>query len=523
MKKTVLINILLALMYSGRTAYREFGLVDRIRLALELLAIPELSGGGSDESNINARLRDLIVLFINKHTADEAIDLTELTMELENIGIYHPEVVNTFVGKVNRLKEMPQEEIDKQAAYAIKKMNDYIRVTQLGAQMTKASFALRDAQMLGDIAQAVKAVEEYQTHAQEFLKVANATSKHQVTSISGITSVSSTAEPDSVGRELDDFKKTYSGIGGLKLGLQGWNEAFGPDGEIPRGVMIEIQALSGCGKGETMRRLLMDICRYNDPVLFDEKLKPMVMYFTAEDTPGEAWGKMYHQLYCETNNAFPPTTTTPKEQQDYVMEKLRARGFEFTLVKCVKDTTPIEQVLQVMDHYRNAGWEIVAAGVDYMAKFDHSHYRLSVDSYNIQRKHSVLGGYCKDNKITVFAANQLGNERAIELASVEDDFAREAERIGFNVGSNRILDELDARLVVHVKQGPNGSYYHQFCTGKLRWAKGWPRDKRYSTYQMHAIDGQAGGFILPDIGETSRACRDMGGGLKAGGNEAAYF
>lgn len=523
MKKTILINILLAV-FLGSYSKNVSPLVSiKVGRALDLLNIPEFSNGSGNELSLLCALRDIVLRLLNR-PAGTKIDTDEFLMSLENVSIYHQEVVGFIKSKITDVNELEEDELGKRVGYYIKEINNFINVTEISKLSTKLSFDIRECQNNGDLSKVSELVKEFEQESEKYRSRDNG-EFNPLGHISGIREVSGTGNKDSLISAMKDAEVTYEGEGLISFGLSGWNDALGPNRAAPRGVLIEIQALSGRSKSETMRRLLSDVCIHNSPYLFNENAKPIVMYFTAEDTTAECWNKLYTQFWCEENGSFPEDTISVEEKTQYCIERLTVKGIHFEIISCRKNQTTIEDCIEVMEHYRTSGWEIIACGIDYMALFSHDHYSSTMlDTFKIQRKHSVIGGYGKEHKILTFVANQLGSAPAIELDSVEENFAREAARQNFNVGSNRILDELDGRIVVNVKEGANRKWYHQFATSKLRWAKGWPQANRYCCYEMHNIDGLAAGFIKTDLGEESRACHDMGGGLKSGkGGGAAYF
>jgi DNA-directed RNA polymerase subunit N (RpoN/RPB10) len=522
MKRDLLLTIMLAVIYGEITTSKNATLSDRVRKAIALLNIPEMASGGGDETSLQVSLRDIVIRLISRSN-NGAMDVPDLLISLESSLIYHPEVLNFFKKTLGDIATVNQEEINIRANVYGKKVKDYTDCAEIARATTELSFKIRDAQLAGDRKLVATYLDDYHRSVEGFRAITG--TDNPMLQIGGIREISGTEDEASMETAFTDAEVTYEGKGLLKLGCQGWNDSFGPEASIPRGVMIELQALSGCSKSETIRRMLSDICVFNRPYVFNEKAKPIVIYFTAEDTSGESWDKMYRQMYCEETSEFPIRDITAKQRTKFVKKRLNRNGIDFTIVSCRKNGTTMEDVIEVLEAYKGKGYEVIACGVDYMGLFSHDHYDANLlDTFKIQRKHSVIGGYCKENKITVFVANQLGTAPAQELAGEVDDFARDAAIKGFSVGSSRILDELDGRIVVHIKEHSNGTWYHQWSTSKLRWAKGWKVANKYCTYAMHNIEGKAAGFVMSDLGMESQACRDMSGGLKSGKDGGgAYF
>lgn len=524
MKKTILINIMLSIILESHAKGNSPIVAMKVTKALDLLKIPEFSSGNGNEMSLLCALRDMSQRLLNRPPGSK-IDIDTFFMDLEHASIYYPEVVTFIKQKLDGIDSLSDKELAKRSGWYIQQVNEYIETTEVSRMASQLGFAIRECQSKGDHKRIGQLLKEFKQESAQYEKLDGEGDYNPLAHIGGVREVSGTTNSKTLVSALDDAEITYEGEGLIKFGLQGWNDAFGPKRSVPRGVMIEIQALSGKSKSETMRRLLSDVCTENDPYLFNPGLKPVVLYFTAEDTTSECWNKLYIQFYCELTGTFPTEEVSNEEKAQYCMDHLTKRGIHFEIISCRKNETTPEEVLEVVQYYQTTGWEVLALGVDYMALYKHDHYDPSLlDTYKIQRKHSVIGGFCKENKILAFVANQLGSADAEEAAASEEDFARVAAKRGYVVGSRRIKDELDGRIVVHIKEAANGKWYHQFAVDKIRWAKGWPQANRYCCYEMHSIDGLAAGFILSDIGMESKACHDMGGGLKSGkGAGSVYF
>jgi hypothetical protein len=368
MKRDLLLTILLAVIYGDLTTSKNASLKDRVKKALGLLHIPEMASGGGDETSLLVTIRDLIIRLVGR-TGGDTIDVVQFLISLESTLIYHKEVLAFLKGRLDNTDTLDQEELNKRAGGYAKSVKDFADCADVYKATTELSFKIRDAQMSGDRRLVSTYLDEYNRRTEDFKLISDA--GNHMLNIGGIREISGTDDEDSMTAAFDDAEVTYEGLGLLKLGCQGWNDSFGPEASIPRGVLVEIQALSGCSKSETMRRILSDVCMFNVPYTFNPKAKPIVIYFTAEDTSGECWDKMFKQMYCEEHEVFPTKELSTQDKTKYVKGKLKVQGVDFTIVSCRKNQTTMEDVIEVLEAYKSKGYEVIACGVDYMGLFKH--------------------------------------------------------------------------------------------------------------------------------------------------------
>lgn len=516
-ERIVLINILLALINQSYGNNKNQTLMTTIDEALELIRTPAVAGSGSDEMSLLVALKDLI-LELQSLGVREPYEERNIMARMRVIGIYFKEVVTMVEEHLKEIANKDKEQCDKDYYYYHSQINGFVREAKFTQIMSSFSFKLRENPDL------LKNREAFIRDLNaELAPYVSAGSGFKYTDIPGIMSSIDLEDTDDLNALYNETQDLYSDLGVLKFDLQGWNDMMGNHKGLPRGMMGEIQAFSGGGKSETMRKMLTGMAICNKPHMINPNKKPLIVYLTFEDTQREAYEKMFTQLYREEHDCLIKVTDLDtKDVVKYVQDKLQAKGYRFKVIYGEKYASSPYDVVNLLEAIQNDGYEIHALGLDYMLLLNMTNVPGHLDTYRLKSSYGIVGAYCKARGITCITAAQIDDSAKYKLEEAEE-FAREAVNMNLSAGSKYIIHELDFRLFVHIETSEAGEeYYHQMALGKCRFIRSMPKKLRYAVYKMHSVDGEAGGFIKPDVDGPSQVRDRTGGDLRTNGGNAIW-
>lgn len=502
--RIVLINILLALINQSYGTNKNQTLMATIDEALPLIKTPSITTGGNDEASLLISLKDLI-LELKQIGTKEPYDVRHIRARLRVIGIYFKDVVQLFEDYLQDMETKTPELANKDYYSYHSQVNTFVRETGFQKIMSEYSFKLREnPDLLKDRETFLRQLNE------ELSPFAGGGTGFKYTDVPGIVSVIDVEDTKDLGDLYEETQDLYSNLGVLKFDLQGWNQLFGPNGGILRGEFGEIQALSGMGKSETMRKMLTGIATSNTPHMLNPEKTPLILYLSYEDTQREIYEKMFTQLYREEHDCLTSINDLSTEElTDYVQTKLQSRGYKFKVAYGEKYASSPYDVVALLESLQQDGYEIHAFGLDYMLLLTMNNVPGMMDTYKIKNGYGIIGSYTKSRGIACITAAQI-DDSAKYLIEESDEFAKDAVNRNLSAGSKYIIHELDFRLFAHVNETGDG-FYHQLAKGKHRLGRATPTKHKYAVYEMHSVDGTPSGFIKGDL-NTENMVRDCSGG-----------
>lgn len=515
-ERTALLNIILALINQSYGSNKNETLLHVIDEAFEMIRLPATVGDGADQGSLLLNLKELAEELRTQGTK-HPYDPNWLKLRTKVLAVYHKDVKDLLEEVIQELGKRADEEYNADYIYYHNAINRYVRDSKFQNIMFKWACRFREnPDMVHNREQYIREMNE------ELSPYVGQSTGFQYTDINGIVSEVDVEDDEKLGELYQEVQELSSSAGVLKFDLQGWNEAFGKNGGVLRGTLGELQAMSGCGKSETMRKMLTGIARNNDPLMIDENKKPLILYLTLEDTQREAYEKMFTQMYSEEFDVLVNIAEFNYEDiVAYVKKTLRARGYHFKVIEGEKHKVTPYDVITLLESLSTQGYEIHAMGLDYMLLLDLSSVPGFMDTYKIKNSYGIIGAYTKTRGITCITAAQI-DDSAKSLMLESDEFAKEAVERNYSAGSKYIIHELDWRVFTHVTDGCDGFWYHQFAIGKNRTSRMTPYKDKYAVYRMHLVDGQAGGFIKSDLGGESQVRTNTAGSLKSAGGGVAF-
>ena len=520
-ERTTLLNIILALINQSYGSNKNESLLHIVDEAFELIRTPAMVGDGADSGSLLIMLKEFAEELRIQGTK-LPYDYNFLKLRIKTLAVYHKDVKDLLQEEIDDLKTKDVDSCNGDYTYYHNTINTFVRESKFQTILFKWACRIRESQqMLQNREEALR-----EMNAELAPYVASSTG-FNYTDINGIVSEVDVENEEKLGEIYQEIQELTSSAGVLKFDMQGWNEAFGKNGGVLRGTLGELQAMSGCGKSETMRKMLTGIARSNDPLMIDDKKKPLILYLTLEDTQREAYEKMFTQMYSEEFDVLVDITKFDyKDICAYVSKTLTAKGYHFKVIEGEKHKVTPYDVISLLESLNSQGYEIHALGLDYMLLLDLSNVPGFMDTYKIKNSYGIIGAYTKTRGITCITAAQI-DDSAKSLMLESDEFAKDAVERNYSAGSKYIIHELDWRIFTHVTDGCDGFWYHQLAIGKNRTSRMTPYKDKYAVYRMHMVKdsagvGRAGGFIKTDFDGESQVRSNTAGNLRSMGGGMAF-
>lgn len=169
----------------------------------------------------------------------------------------------------------------------------------------------------------------------------------------------------------ESFKLAVQSIGAdgiIKFGWQAFNRMFGEYGGARRGEQIVIGALQHSFKSGTSLEMLKSAALYNKPFMHDHTKKPMLLRISFENSAMNDLIHLYRSLLePEINQKIDQTAINPYEAAAYVYERLGVNGYHVQIDHYDPSEFTIYDLLDIIEKYENAGYEIHMVNIDYLA------------------------------------------------------------------------------------------------------------------------------------------------------------
>lgn len=509
-----LLNIILlqvneSYLQGNRTDYHSL-----VEEALDFIKPPQAMFGVTDEASAIEHLKSLAVEMLVKGNK-EPVEIDKFITRIKVLAINFKHLFDLICEELAKIPLKEQKQLKKDVRYYAQLIRDKLDDLKFTRIMRQKFF---DFQSNTNIHTDKRA---FLDGLIESLQPYTNSSTKQGLNIPGINNIISLANRDQVANIIQTAQQICSDDGMMVTDIQGWNALFG--GGLRRGEIIDLDAMTGRGKSDTVRRIIRGIARSNKPYMLDPNKKPALLIFTLEDTPDEILSKMYCDIREEEEGQ--PIDITKVDRYDvaeYVESYIGVNGYKLLIVEGEKHAVNVDGWRRLIDYIEADGYEIHLAALDYLQLMRYDDMPGGNPATQIKNVLGKTGEYCKQRLITYITCNQL-DTKAKEHARTSIEIAREVVGKNFQENCKSITNEVDMELCAHVATGSeteDGFAYHQLARGKHRNGKKTPVGDRYAVYAMHRTeDGKPIGFIKGDLGgpamvrnRTAGALRSAGGG-----------
>lgn len=282
-----------------------------------------------------------------------------------------------------------------------------------------------------------------------------------------ITSVNF-SERDSVVSAFDDMHKSLSTEGIIKWPIKALNKMMGIQAGGRRGEFGLINALPGNNKSGTLLDLFVGTCLYNDPFVFNEGKKPLVLLYSTEDDVPIIIQKIYVILkQLELGCAVSLKGVSAQDAADYVMPRLQARGWHAEIHRIRGSAFSYAKYIKHLEQYKAKGYEVCASFVDYLAMYSKDGCAQGSTGDDLQDLYKRVREYTAPEKILQVTAHQLSTQAKEEKRLNPTKFIRDMPGGGYYQGCKKLDTEVDWEFYVNKQVVNNGTYF-EYLWGKHR-------------------------------------------------------
>lgn len=326
---------------------------DLVRTVLKLFETgkeSQLMGGESTViSDINYLLKDMID---NPDNYDKISLLQSLEMILKD-----KESLLKVVDKTIDT-ELRQADLKRTIISLRNVLNNYYKEESVKKLISKASYQL-NTNAIGD-----KTISEFVNELSTSLEAHSVSTKVKDP---GIIDEQDIGDEASLGNVIDRIKAQATEGGRLTTGWKELNEMT--QGGFRRGIMVSVNALQHNYKSGFVQSLLMQLPRYNKPVLDEPGKKPLIVYLSFEDDSTVYVEFMYRYLYYNENLKLPVMEEVDKvTMAKYIKEKVSVNGYHVKMVRVNPSEWTYKHLFNKMLEYEANGYEIHAMIIDYLSK-----------------------------------------------------------------------------------------------------------------------------------------------------------
>lgn len=306
--------------------------------------------------------------------------------------------------------------------------------------------------------------------------------------------------PKSIEETFLRAKESLSTKGLLRSGLQGLNKGLGVGGFV-RGLFYNFGALTHNYK----TGILLNACRwlpmYNEPYLFNENKKPLILRISFENKPEQDLPELFKSLYeAEFKIKVDKAAIDPVMAAKYIKEKLEQNGFHFKMVCYDPNEMSVWDLIDVLKYYESEGYEIQACIVDYLELITKGGNSNMRSDEKIQFAIETLRNHCFAHNITCLNAHQLSTEAQNLAREGTANFAVKVSSGGWYMNCKSLHTKLDGEVLMHIlKRGERK--YLTFAIGKNRTDHEVPEYAKSFAYEFHEF----GGIVDDVLDEKSKA------------------
>lgn len=327
---------------------------------------------------------------------------------------------------------------------------------------------------------------------------------------------------DSVKAAYDEMNMSMSPDGIIKFPFQEMNKMMGVQAGARRGELGLVNALPGNNKSGTILDMFIGTCIFNDPFLFDPTKKPLVLLYSTEDDIPVIMQKIYVILkQMENGIAVSAKGRDTEEMSAYVMEKLRARGWEAEIHRIVGSKFTYAKYIQHLERYKGKGYEVAASFIDYPSMFSKDGCASASTGDDVQDLFKRIREYTNPTKILQVMAHQLSTQAKEEKRVNPSKFIRDMPGGGYYQGCKKLDTEVDWEIYVN-KQVVNDGSYLEYVWGKHRGVVE-PTPEKHKYFVMRFNDYPMYGVPYDVHLETSLGYRIVGGKPNSAGGGTNWY
>lgn len=302
---------------------------------------------------------------------------------------------------------------------------------------------------------------------------------------------------ENVKEMLNKASEEMSTGGTMRTGIQALNRIFGDHAGLMRGESWVIGALQHNFKSGFLMTILKGLVTYNEPLMMDEKKKPLILFITLENTITQNILWLYQSFkenetgeYCDIRNI------SIEEAAAYVNEKFTANGYHVKMRRFNPTEFGYRDLFNVLLKYESEGYEIHALLIDYLNMMTKTGCVKDTIGGDVRDLFRRVRNFTSPRRILFVTPHQLSSEAKNIVRSGADGFVKEIANKGYYDSCKLIDQEVDGEIYIHIEK-VKGKPYLTVQRGKHRKVKITPEEDLYFILPFQEI-----GAIQDDVGKV---------------------
>jgi len=317
-------------------------------------------------------------------------------------------------------------------------LNNYYKEENIKKILSKASYQLH-SNTVGD-----KSISEFVTEVVTNLEAHSIKTRVKDP---GIVDEQDIGDEASLGTVIDKVKSQNVEGGKLVTGWKGLNEMT--QNGFRKGAMVVVNALQHNYKSGFTQSLLMQLPRYNTPVMQDPGKKPLIIYFSFEDDSVVYVDFMYRYLYYNQNKELPDMDKLETgDMAKYIKEQLSVNGYHVKMLRVNPSEWSYKHLFNKLLELEASGFEIHAVLLDYLSKLPTIGCIQGPIGTDLRDLFQRVRNYCSSRGTLVITPHQLSGEAKQLTRNGLDgiSFLKEVAGKGYTEGSKQIDQVVDMEI-----------------------------------------------------------------------------
>lgn len=327
-------------------------------------------------------------------------------------------------------------------------------------------------------------------------------------------------------KDVESIKSAYKtvqanadGSAILRTGWQGINRMT--RGGFRRGEQWVFSALPHMNKSGFTLDLYRQLCMYNKPLLKDPTKRPLILFYSFENSVEANMQYLYCKLKANENGTVITEDELKKLSIDeisvYVQDQMESSGYESQMLRVDPTKWDYRALCNDIIKYESEGFEIHAVFVDYLYMLPTTGCTQGPHGHDVRDLFRRTRNYFSAKGITLITPHQISTQGKQLVRNGQDDFVKSLPGKGYYAGSSQIDQEVDGEIFLHIEK-VNGRSYQTYQRGKHRLPGQTPLIDQYCVHLFHQQLG-----ILDDVNGDDTTLRRPGGGRVGSGEETPFW
>lgn len=323
----------------------------------------------------------------------------------------------------------------------------------------------------------------------------------------------------SITSAYNDVRAQADGSAILRTPWQGINRML--RGGFRRGEQWVISALPHMNKSGFTLDLYRGVCTHNVPLMLDVNKKPLILFYTFENTTEVNMQYLYTKFKANENRTVVTEDTLKdipaEEVAAYVYQQMGVSGYHTEMIKVDPTKWSYQALCNDVLAYEAKGFEVHAVFADYLYMLPTVGCTQGPMGHDVRDMFRRTRAFFNAKKILFVTPHQISTMGKQLVRNGESDFVKSLPGKGYYAGSSQIDQEADGEIFLHIEK-LGGRAYQTYQRGKHRLVGQTPPIDQYC---VHLFDQYLG--ILDDVNGDDTTLRHVGGGKVGSADEKPFW